>query len=170
MPRSCLVAFATLFGFACDPPNDETPERVYAAAMQAQLDRNDALLGQLQGLAASVKSKDKGAADVAARIEALLPEARSLAADTAAIVPGTEALAAVHPLVVEAWESRVATYEDSLAAWAAGDPAAAANALEGRYSGIRLERRYLDAANKILVLEGYTLPCERDEDGYCLGG
>ena len=170
MSRSLLVAFAALIGVACDPPADTSAERAYAAAMQAQLDRNDALLGQMQGLAAAVKSGNKGAADVAAQLEALLPEARSIAADTAAIDPGTEALTAVHPLIVEAWEARVTAYEGTLAAWTAGDPEAAAEALAGRYSGNRLERRYLHAANEILLVEGYTLPCERDAEGYCVGG
>lgn len=169
MLRSSLVAFVALLGIACDPPTDTSAERAYATAMQAQLDRNDALLAELLVLAAAVKDKKEGAAEVAATLKTLLPEVRSLAADTAAIEPGSETLAAVHPLIVQAWQDRVTLYEGTLSAWEAGDPSGAAKALEGRYSGNRLEHRYLESANKILVLEGYTLPCQRDAEGYCIG-
>ncbi len=169
MSRPFLVVLGALTAVACDPPVDTSPESAYASAMQVQLDRNDALLGKLQGLAAAVKSSEKGAGEVATQLEALLPEARSLAADAAALEPGSEALEAVPPHIVQAGEARVATYEETLAAWNAGDPGAAAAALAKRDAGSRLERRYATAVNEILLIEGYTLPCERDATGYCVG-
>lgn len=169
MQHPHLIAFAGLFALACDAPTADSPERAYAAAMQAQLDRNDAMLSEMQGVAVNLKKESAGPADVGAKLKQLLPEARSIATDTAAIQPGTPELAAAHQLIVTAWEDRVDVYEDTLAAWEKGDPSAANQAASGRYTGNRLERRYFDEVNEILVNEGYTLPCERNAEGYCVG-
>ncbi len=140
----------SLFLFSCGGDPVAADVQSYAVAMDAPLQRNQALAQRFLDIASGVKKGETSGEKIAGVLTGeLVPEADALVTEIAAIAPSTPKLKDAHSILVKAWTDRSGAYHAMADAWTVGDLPAFDAAQKRNLQSKLDEERYFTHANAI---------------------